>query len=60
MSAAVLAVVLLFAVSGVSGGLDCSPSTAEANGGRRVLSAVVDAQSAEQSQRQHLEALFDR
>ncbi|XP_049930441.1 zinc transporter ZIP6 [Epinephelus moara] len=37
--------------------LDCSPSTTETN---RLLSAVVDSQRAEQSQRQHLEALFNR
>ncbi|KAM4552254.1 zinc transporter ZIP6 isoform 2-T8 [Odontesthes bonariensis] len=61
MSATVLAVMFLVALSGVRAGLDCSPATTEASGGAgRFLSAVVDRQKAEQSQRQHLEALFNR
>ncbi|XP_072219488.1 zinc transporter ZIP6 [Leuresthes tenuis] len=60
MSAAVLAVMFLVAVSGVWAGSDCSPAPTEASGGARLLSAVVDRQTAEQSQRQHLEALFHR
>lgn len=63
-SRAVLAVMFLLAVSlpggGVSAGSDCSPSAAETNGAVRLLSAVVDSQKAERSQRQHLEALFNR
>ncbi|KAG7218625.1 hypothetical protein INR49_019984 [Caranx melampygus] len=62
-SRAVLAVTLLLAL-GLSGAdfsvsPDCSPSAAT-SGPVRLLSAVVDAQRAEQSQRQHLEALFNR
>ncbi|XP_037538386.1 zinc transporter ZIP6 [Nematolebias whitei] len=60
MAAAVLVVAFLLAVGDVSGGLDCSPSAVEATSGRRSLSAVVDTQRAEQSRRQHLEALFNR
>lgn len=63
-SRAVLAVMFLLAVSlpggGVSAGSDCSSSAAETNGAVRLLSAVVDSQKAERSQRQHLEALFNR
>ncbi|XP_029308524.1 zinc transporter ZIP6 [Cottoperca gobio] len=59
-----LMLVLLLAVrlcgSAVTAGSDCSPSTTETNGAVRSLSAVVDSQRAEQSQRQHLEALFNR
>ncbi|XP_042354391.1 zinc transporter ZIP6 [Plectropomus leopardus] len=43
-----------------SAGTDCSLSGTETNGAARLLSAVVDAQAAEQSRRQHLEALFNR
>lgn len=61
---AVLTVMFLLAVSlpggGVSAGSDCSPPAAETNGAVRLLSAVVDSQKAERSQRQHLEALFNR
>ncbi|XP_047224729.1 zinc transporter ZIP6-like [Girardinichthys multiradiatus] len=60
MSAAILAVMLLFTASGVLAASDCSPSTTEAPGGSRFLSAVVDSQRAEQSRREHLEALFHR
>ncbi|KAM6919177.1 zinc transporter ZIP6 [Xenentodon cancila] len=58
----VLAVLLLLAVTDVVvGGSDCSPSTTVApSSGTRLLSAVVDKRRAEQSQRQHLEALFYR
>uniref|UniRef100_A0A8C9ZSY4 Zinc transporter ZIP6 n=1 Tax=Sander lucioperca TaxID=283035 RepID=A0A8C9ZSY4_SANLU len=41
-------------------GSDCGPVTTETNSAARLLSAVVDPQRAEQSQRQHLEALFNR
>ncbi|XP_030607767.1 zinc transporter ZIP6 isoform X3 [Archocentrus centrarchus] len=62
MSAAVVALMFLFAVSDGSfgAGTDCSPSTMEANSAARLLSSVIDAQRAEQSRRQHLEALFNR
>ncbi|XP_028283175.1 zinc transporter ZIP6 isoform X2 [Parambassis ranga] len=60
MRAAALALMLLFVVSAGSASSDCGPSTTEASGDARVLSAVVDAQRAERSQRQHLEALFNR
>ncbi|XP_073347143.1 zinc transporter ZIP6 [Pagrus major] len=57
-------VMFLLAVSlsggGGSTGSDCSTTTAETNGAVRFLSAVVDAQRAKESQRQHLEALFNR
>ncbi|XP_028987134.1 zinc transporter ZIP6 [Betta splendens] len=39
---------------------DCSPSTTEAGSRVQFLSGVVNKQRAEQSQRQHLEALFNR
>ncbi|XP_023253997.1 zinc transporter ZIP6-like [Seriola lalandi dorsalis] len=63
-SRAALAVIVLLAAS-LSGGVfsassDCSPSATETNSPVRLLSAVVDAQRAEQSQRRHLEALFNR
>lgn len=46
---------------GGSTGVDCSPSTTtETSGAARLLSAVVDTQRAERTQRQHLEALFNR
>lgn len=62
MSAAVVALMFLFAVSDGSfgAGTDCSSSTMEANSAARLLSSVIDAQRAEQSRRQHLEALFNR
>lgn len=55
-------VLFLFAVSGDSLGAvtDCSGSTMETNSAVRLLSSVVDAQTAEQSRREHLEALFNR
>ncbi|KAM9349500.1 zinc transporter ZIP6 [Symphorus nematophorus] len=63
-SRAVLAVMLILATSlsggGRSAGSDCGPSTTETNSAARLLSAVVDSQRAEQSQRRHLEALFNR
>lgn len=63
-SRGILVVMFLFAVSFPDcGGLassDCSPSTTETNGEVRLMSGVVDKQRAEQSQRQHLEALFNR
>lgn len=64
-SGAFVAVMLLLTVSfpggGVSAGPDCSPvSSAETNVAVRLLSAVVDSQKAERSQRRHLEALFNR
>ncbi len=63
-SRAILAVMFLFTVSlstgDVAAGSDCSPSTTEANNAVRLMSAVVDSQGAERSQRQHLEALFNR
>ena len=63
-SRAVLAVMFVLATSlsggNFSSGSDCGPSTTEANGRAHLLSAVVDAQRAERSQRQHLEALFNR
>lgn len=59
-----MAVMFLLAVSFSGGdgsaGSDCSPSTTETNSAVRLLSAVLDPQRAEQSQRQHLEALFNR
>lgn len=59
---AVLVLMFLFAVSGDSLGAvtDCSGSTMETNGAVRLLSSIVDAQRAEQSRREHLEALFNR
>lgn len=63
-SGAFLAVMFLLAVSLSGGdgsaGSDCGPSTTETSSAARLLSAVVDSQRAEQSQRQHLEALFNR
>ncbi|XP_078121235.1 zinc transporter ZIP6 isoform X2 [Sander vitreus] len=59
-----LMLLLLLAASlsggGGSAGSDCGPVTTETNSAARLLSAVVDPQRAEQSQRQHLEALFNR
>lgn len=59
---AVLVLMFLFAVSSDSLGAvtDCSGSTMETNSAVRLLSSVVDAQRAEQSRREHLEALFNR
>lgn len=59
---AVLVLMFLFAVSGDSLGAvtDCSGSSMETNSAVRLLSSVVDAQRAEQSRREHLEALFNR
>ncbi|XP_063318317.1 zinc transporter ZIP6 [Pelmatolapia mariae] len=59
---AVLVLMFLIAVSGDSLGAvtDCSESTMETNSAVRLLSSVVDAQRAEQSRREHLEALFNR
>lgn len=61
-SGGVLAVMFLFSVTWTveSGSTDCSLLAADSNGGVRLLSAVVDSQKAELSQRQHLEALFNR
>lgn len=63
-SRAVAAVMFLLAVSlsggGGTSGSDCGPSNVDTNGAARLPSAVVDSQRAEQSQRQHLEALFNR
>lgn len=63
-SRAVMAVMFLLAVNLSCGdgltGSGCSTSTTETHGTVRLLSAVVDSQRAEQSQRQHLEALFSR
>uniref|UniRef100_UPI0037E99236 zinc transporter ZIP6 n=1 Tax=Semicossyphus pulcher TaxID=241346 RepID=UPI0037E99236 len=63
-SRAVMAVMFLLALSLCSGSgsavTDCSPSTTETHSAVRLLSGVVDSQRAEQSQRQHLEALFNR
>lgn len=57
-------VMFLLAVSlssgGGSTGSDCSTTTAETNRAKRLLSAVVDTQRAKESQKQHLEALFNR
>lgn len=59
---AVLVLMFLFSVSGDSLGAvtDCSGSSMETNSAVRLLSSVVDAQRAEQSRREHLEALFNR
>ncbi|XP_062260585.1 zinc transporter ZIP6 isoform X1 [Platichthys flesus] len=61
---AALAVMLLLALSlsgaDLSAGSDCSQSPTEVNARVGVVSAVVDRQRAEQSQRRHLEALFSR
>lgn len=61
-SGGVLAVMFLLTVTWTveSGSPDCSPPAADSNGGVRFLSAVVDSQKAKLSQRQHLEALFNR
>nr|XP_020473351.1 zinc transporter ZIP6 [Monopterus albus]XP_020473352.1 zinc transporter ZIP6 [Monopterus albus]XP_020473353.1 zinc transporter ZIP6 [Monopterus albus] len=60
----VLVVMLLLAMSLPNGGSsvrsDCSISTTEMTDATHVLSSVVDQQRAEQSQRHHLEALFNR
>ncbi|XP_075954541.1 zinc transporter ZIP6 isoform X3 [Anarhichas minor] len=59
-----LALMLLVAASlsggGGTSGSDCGQFTTQSNGAVRSLSAVVDSQRAEQSQRKHLEALFNR
>lgn len=59
-----MAVVFLLVVSLSGGdgltGSGCSSSTAEGHGTVRLLSAVVDSQRAQQSQRQHLEVIFSR
>ncbi|KAM4556132.1 zinc transporter ZIP6 isoform 1-T4 [Fundulus diaphanus] len=60
MRAAILAVALFLMASCVWAASDCTPSTTEASGGSWLLTAVVDPQRAEQSKRQHLEALFHR
>ncbi|KAM6989830.1 zinc transporter ZIP6 [Tautogolabrus adspersus] len=63
-SRAVMAVMLLLVLTWSGGdgsaGLDCSTSTTETHGAVLLLPAMVDSQRAEQSQRQHLEALFNR
>ncbi|XP_047187930.1 zinc transporter ZIP6 isoform X2 [Scophthalmus maximus] len=63
-SGAALAVILLLAASLSSGDFsaasDCSPSATGTSGLVRLASAVVDVQRAEQSQKRHLEALFNR
>lgn len=61
-SGGVLAVMFLLTLTWTveSGSSDCSSPAADSNGGVRLLSAVVDSQKAELSQRQHLEALFNR
>lgn len=43
-----------------SAGSNCSSATVQPYGAARLLSSVVDTATAEQSQRRHLEALFDR
>lgn len=43
-----------------AGPSDCTTSTADVGSSVRSLSAVLDSQKAELSQRQHLEALFHR
>ena len=60
-----VAVVMFLLAMSLSGGggstsSDCSTTTAETNSAVRSLSAVVDSQIAKESQRQHLEALFNR
>ncbi|XP_054452369.1 zinc transporter ZIP6 [Anoplopoma fimbria] len=55
-----LTLILLLAVSLPGGGSNGSPPTTETPSAVRLLSAVVDSQRAEQSQRQHLETLFNR
>ncbi|KAM8728157.1 zinc transporter ZIP6 isoform 1-T2 [Acanthopagrus schlegelii] len=60
-----VAVVMFLLATSLSGGggstsSDCSTTTAETNSAVRSLSAVVDSQIAKESQRQHLEALFNR
>lgn len=61
---AVLVVAFLLAVSfpdaGGSSNSDCSPPGTVTNTGVQLMSGVVDIQRAEQSQKQHLEALFNR
>lgn len=57
--------VTFFLVLSLPGGdasedLDCGATAAEPPGGTRFLSAVLDTQTAQRSQRQHLEALFNR
>ncbi|XP_069576576.1 zinc transporter ZIP6 [Brachyistius frenatus] len=56
-TAAVVALMCLFVLSGASDGSDC---TTEASGAAWSVSATVDLARAERSQRQHLEALFNR
>uniref|UniRef100_A0A8C5H4R5 Zinc transporter ZIP6 n=1 Tax=Gouania willdenowi TaxID=441366 RepID=A0A8C5H4R5_GOUWI len=61
MNAALLTLTFLFLASDCSAGSDCSsPSSTTETSRASLLSAVVDAHRAEHSQRQHLEALFNR
>lgn len=59
-----LVVMFLFAVGfpdrGGSASSGCSPSTTDVGNRVQFLSGVINKQRAEQSQRQHLEALFNR
>ncbi|XP_041658384.1 zinc transporter ZIP6 [Cheilinus undulatus] len=60
-SRAVMALMFLLVMTwSGSAGLECTTSTTETHSAGRLLSAVVDSQRAEQSQRQHLESLFNR
>lgn len=61
-SGGLLAVMFLLTVTWTveSGSSDCSPPAADSKGAERLLSALVDSRKAELSQRQHLEALFNR
>lgn len=59
------AAVLIFLAAGfpqcaLSAGANCSSATVQPYRAARLLSSVVDTATAEQSQRRHLEALFDR
>lgn len=60
----ILFVMFLLLVSFPSGGglssSECSPSATDTKSGVQFLSGIIDKQKAEQSQRQHLEALFNR
>lgn len=58
----ILPVMFLLAMTSLveAGPSDCSTSAADAGGSVPSLSAVLDSQKAELSQRQHLEALFHR
>ncbi|XP_068582311.1 zinc transporter ZIP6 isoform X2 [Cebidichthys violaceus] len=55
-----LLVVVSLSGGGGTSGSDRGPSATQTAGAARLLSAVVDSQRAEQSQRRHLEALFNR